>query len=100
MGRLDDGHRVYFVLPKAPFGSMSEQTVVPLSQCVALPDGLDDVTAAATPDARVLETIAWAVVLTAFCCVLFLSPYLLGLPIPLWPISNDPLVLIRSISFQ
>jgi hypothetical protein len=30
VGRLDDGHRVYFVLPKAPFGSMSEQTVVPL----------------------------------------------------------------------
>ena len=47
VGRLDDGRRVYFVLPRAPFGSMSEETVVPLSQCVALPDGLDDVTAAA-----------------------------------------------------
>jgi NADPH:quinone reductase-like Zn-dependent oxidoreductase len=47
VGRLDDGRRVYFVLPKAPFGSMSEQTVVPFSQCVALPDELDDVTAAA-----------------------------------------------------
>jgi len=47
VGRLDDGRRVYFVLPRAPFGSMSEQTVVPLGQCVALPDGLDDVTAAA-----------------------------------------------------
>jgi hypothetical protein len=56
--------------------------------------------AAATADARVLETIAWGVVLTAFCCVLFLHPYLLGLPIPLWPISYDPLVLIRNISFQ
>jgi hypothetical protein len=46
VGRLDDGHRVHFVLPKAPFGSMSEQTVA-ASQCVALPDGLDDVIAAA-----------------------------------------------------
>jgi NADPH:quinone reductase-like Zn-dependent oxidoreductase len=47
VGRLDDGRRVYFVLPEAPFGSMSEQTVVPLAQCVALPDELDDATAAA-----------------------------------------------------
>ena len=46
-GHLDDGRRVYFVLPKAPFGSMSERTVVSLSQCVALPDELDNVTAAA-----------------------------------------------------
>jgi len=47
VGRLDDGRRVYFVLPKAPFGSMSEKTVVPPSRCVFLPDDLDDVTAAA-----------------------------------------------------
>src|ERR1700733_10101751 len=39
--------RVYFVLPKPPLGSMSERTVVRSGQCVALPDGLDDVTAAA-----------------------------------------------------
>jgi len=47
VGRLPDGRRVYFVLPKPPFGSMSEQTVVALSQCIPLPDGLDDMTAAA-----------------------------------------------------
>jgi NADPH:quinone reductase-like Zn-dependent oxidoreductase len=47
VGRLDDGRRVYFVLPKAPFGSMSERTVVRSSQCVSLPDELDDATAAA-----------------------------------------------------
>jgi NADPH:quinone reductase-like Zn-dependent oxidoreductase len=47
VGRLDDGRRVYFVLPKAPFGSMSEKTMVRPSQCVSLPDDLDDVTAAA-----------------------------------------------------
>jgi NADPH:quinone reductase-like Zn-dependent oxidoreductase len=47
VGRLDDGSRVYFVLPKAPYGSMAEQTVAPSAQCVPLPDGLDDMTAAA-----------------------------------------------------
>ncbi len=46
-GRLDDGRRVYFVLPRAPFGSMAERAVVPSVQCLALPDDLDDVTAAA-----------------------------------------------------
>jgi NADPH:quinone reductase-like Zn-dependent oxidoreductase len=47
VGRLDDGRRVYFALPRAPFGSMSEQTVIRPAQCVSLPDDLDDVTAAA-----------------------------------------------------
>jgi len=47
VGRLDDGRRVYFLLPKAPFGSMAERTVAPSAQCLTLPDELDDVTAAA-----------------------------------------------------
>ncbi len=47
VGRLDDGRRVYFVLPRAPYGSMAERTVVPSAQCLAIPDELDDVTAAA-----------------------------------------------------
>jgi NADPH:quinone reductase-like Zn-dependent oxidoreductase len=47
VGRLDDGRRVYFALPPAPFGSMSEKTAIRSSQCVPLPDELDDVTAAA-----------------------------------------------------
>jgi NADPH:quinone reductase-like Zn-dependent oxidoreductase len=47
VGRLDDGRRVYFVMPKSPYGSMAERTVVPSAQCIALPDELDDVTAAA-----------------------------------------------------
>ena len=47
VGHLDDGRRVYFVLPKPPLGSMTERTVVRSEMCVALPDGLDDVTAAA-----------------------------------------------------
>jgi NADPH:quinone reductase-like Zn-dependent oxidoreductase len=47
VGRLDDGRRVHFLLPKTPFGSMAEKAVVPPSQCISLPDDLDDVTAAA-----------------------------------------------------
>ncbi len=47
VGRLDDGARVYFVMPRAPFGGMAERTVVPRARCLALPDELDDVTAAA-----------------------------------------------------
>jgi NADPH:quinone reductase-like Zn-dependent oxidoreductase len=47
VGCLDDGSRVYFILPTAPHGSMAEQTVVPAEQCVRLPEELDDVTAAA-----------------------------------------------------
>jgi NADPH:quinone reductase-like Zn-dependent oxidoreductase len=41
------GQRVYFLLPRSPFGSMAERTVVKASHLVALPDGLDDATAAA-----------------------------------------------------
>lgn len=47
VGRLDDGRRVYFVMPRAPFGSMAERTVARAAQCLPLPDGLDDITAAA-----------------------------------------------------
>jgi NADPH:quinone reductase-like Zn-dependent oxidoreductase len=47
VGRCEDGRRVYFILPRAPFGSMAEKTVVSLKNCVSLPDDLDDVTAAA-----------------------------------------------------
>ncbi len=47
VGRLGDGRRVYFLLPEAPYGSMAEKTIVPAAQCVVLPDGLEDVTAAA-----------------------------------------------------
>jgi NADPH:quinone reductase-like Zn-dependent oxidoreductase len=47
VGRLDDGRRVYFVLPRAPFGGMAARTVAPSTQCLPLPADLDDVTAAA-----------------------------------------------------
>jgi NADPH:quinone reductase-like Zn-dependent oxidoreductase len=47
VGRLDDGRRMYFILPKAPHGSMAERTVVRSTHCLPLPAELDDVTAAA-----------------------------------------------------
>ena len=47
VGRLDDGRRVYFLMPRTPFGAMAEETVVSSTQFLPVPDGLDDVTAAA-----------------------------------------------------
>ncbi|MGD0731014.1 MAG: zinc-binding alcohol dehydrogenase family protein [Terracidiphilus sp.] len=42
-----DGSRVFFGFSRAPFGSMAERTVVRRSMCIPLPDGIDDVHAAA-----------------------------------------------------
>src|SRR5579875_238956 len=47
VGTLSDGQRVYFIGPKAPFGSMAERTVVKRSRTIPLPGAIDDVTAAA-----------------------------------------------------
>ena len=47
VGNLPDGRRVYFVLPRHPFGSMAERCVVEAAQCVPVLDGLSDVAAAA-----------------------------------------------------
>lgn len=47
VGRTAGGQRVYFSLPAAPFGAMAEQAVVPTTHCVALPDDVSDVMAAA-----------------------------------------------------
>jgi NADPH:quinone reductase-like Zn-dependent oxidoreductase len=47
VGRTADGRRVYFVLPDAPFGAMAERAAVRREQCIPLPEGVDDVTAAA-----------------------------------------------------
>jgi NADPH:quinone reductase-like Zn-dependent oxidoreductase len=47
VGRLEDGTRVYFLLPRPPFGSMAERAAAPSGACIPLPDALDDVTAAA-----------------------------------------------------
>lgn len=47
VGRTQDGGRVYFVLPEEPFGALAEKSLVDPSHCVAVADGVDDVTAAA-----------------------------------------------------
>jgi NADPH:quinone reductase-like Zn-dependent oxidoreductase len=60
VGRLEDGRRVYFVLPRAPDGSMAERTVVPARCCMALPDDLDDVTAAAIANPGMSSWAAFA----------------------------------------
>jgi NADPH:quinone reductase-like Zn-dependent oxidoreductase len=46
-GTCEDGRRVYFAMPEAPFGGMAERTMVKTSLCVELPSDLDDVKAAA-----------------------------------------------------
>ena len=60
VGRLDDGGRVYFVLPRAPHGAMAERTIVSSAQCLALPDELDDVTAAAIANPGMSSWAAYA----------------------------------------
>jgi NADPH:quinone reductase-like Zn-dependent oxidoreductase len=47
VGVTQDGKRVYFVLPGAPFGALAEFCPMSANQCVKLPDVLDDITAAA-----------------------------------------------------
>jgi NADPH:quinone reductase-like Zn-dependent oxidoreductase len=47
VGVTEDGRRVYFALPEAPFGSLAERSLVSAQRCILLPNELDDVTAAA-----------------------------------------------------
>jgi NADPH:quinone reductase-like Zn-dependent oxidoreductase len=47
VGLTEDGKRIYFALPEAPFGTLAERSLVSTQQCIPLPDELDDVTAAA-----------------------------------------------------
>ncbi|WP_413727880.1 quinone oxidoreductase family protein [Sodalis sp. RH19] len=46
-GITQDGRRVYFLLPEQPYGAMAEQCLVDAGHCIALPDDLDEVSAAA-----------------------------------------------------
>ena len=47
VGLAPDGTRLYFVGPRAPFGSMAEYTVVPRAMTLPVPENLDDAVAAA-----------------------------------------------------
>lgn len=46
-GRLVDGSRVYFGHAVAPFGALSERTLVPATEVWPIPDGIDDAQAIA-----------------------------------------------------
>jgi len=59
VGRLDDGRRVYFALPRPPYGSMCERTVAPTTQCLPVPDSLDDVMAAAIANPGLSSWVAF-----------------------------------------
>jgi NADPH:quinone reductase-like Zn-dependent oxidoreductase len=50
VGLLADGSRVYFGGPRAPFGTFAQRTVASRARCWPVPDGVDDVTAAALPN--------------------------------------------------
>ena len=47
VGVSEDGTRVYFISPRAPFGSMAEYTVVAQAMTIPLSPDIDDVVAAA-----------------------------------------------------
>jgi NADPH:quinone reductase-like Zn-dependent oxidoreductase len=47
VGMRPDGSRVYFGGPRRPWGTMAERCAAPASMCLPLPDGIDDVQAAA-----------------------------------------------------
>jgi NADPH:quinone reductase-like Zn-dependent oxidoreductase len=54
IGVLADDTRVYFVGGmRPPYGSMAERTVVQRAFCIPVPDGIDDLTAAALPNAAI-----------------------------------------------
>jgi len=47
VGTLTDGRRVFFVFVRRPWGTMAELAAAPRSKCIPVPDGLDDLQAAA-----------------------------------------------------
>jgi NADPH:quinone reductase-like Zn-dependent oxidoreductase len=47
VGTLADGSRVYFLFVRKPWGTMAERAAAPRSKCIPLPDGIDDLQAAA-----------------------------------------------------
>ena len=50
VGVLDDGTRVFCGGARRPYGMMAQYTVVSRVRCLPIPDGVDDVTAAALPN--------------------------------------------------
>ena len=50
VGTLEDGRRVFFGGPRPPFGTFAQKAVAHQARCWAVPDEVDDVTAAALPN--------------------------------------------------
>jgi NADPH:quinone reductase-like Zn-dependent oxidoreductase len=61
VGRLKDGTRIAFLIPEQPYGGMAEQTLIARGRWLPVPDGVDDVTAAAlvNPGMAAWKTIVW-----------------------------------------
>ena len=47
VGELEDGSRVFFMFVRKPWGTMAERAAAPKAKFIPVPDGLDDVQAAA-----------------------------------------------------
>lgn len=75
LGVLEDGTRVFFGGPRAPYGAMAERTVVSRRFCFSVPDGVDDETAAALPNPGVSAwlSLTWRARLTPGETVLILG---------------------------
>jgi NADPH:quinone reductase-like Zn-dependent oxidoreductase len=75
VGRLADGTRVAFFIPQQPYGGMAEQTLVRSGVWLPVPDGADDVTAAAflNPGLAAWKALVWEGELTAGQAVLVLG---------------------------
>ncbi|HZC23680.1 MAG TPA: zinc-binding alcohol dehydrogenase family protein, partial [Candidatus Binatia bacterium] len=60
VGHLDNGERVFFGGARAPYGAMAERTAVRRAFCFPIPDGVDDLTAAALPNPGVSAWLSLA----------------------------------------
>ncbi|GAB3424162.1 hypothetical protein [Flindersiella endophytica] len=75
VGRLADGSRVAFFLPRPPYGGMAEQTLARDGAWLPVPPDVDDVTAAAVlnPGGVAWKTVVWEGELEAGQSVLVLG---------------------------
>jgi NADPH:quinone reductase-like Zn-dependent oxidoreductase len=75
VGCLDDGTRVFFVMPRSPYGSMAQRTVVSPAHTFPIPDTIEDDIAAAVvnPGLSAWGALAWRAQLAAGETVLILG---------------------------